>query len=87
MPKTGSQERSGKWWRGIGSEVRGEYAVDNCVGQNFQPGIQDGMSGNVHRKRETTASNQVSNDMTFKERNIGTQINRNGRPGIGERKL
>ena len=72
---------------GYRSEVRSKYAVDNCVGQNLQPGIQNGMSRNVHRKREATASNQVSNDMTFKERNIWTQINRNGRPGIGERKL
>ena len=45
------------------------------------------MSWNIDRERNATASNQVSNDMTFKERDVGTEINRDGGPGIGERKL
>ena len=85
MAESRSHERSGKWWRGVGSNVRSEDAMDDCVGQKFQPGIQNGMSGNVNR--DTTASDKVSSDMTFKERDVGTEINRNGGPRVSERKL
>ena len=45
------------------------------------------MSWDIYRESSATASKQVSNDMTFQKRDVGTEINRDGRPGISERKL
>ena len=131
----GGHEESGKCWGSVSSGVRSEDAMNDSFSQEFQPGIQNGMSWNIDRESVATASNQVSNDMTFKvffcwwllglipggapfsqlsngvkdamvgftkkvkchlvtnndmtfkERDVGTEINRDGGPGIGERKL
>ena len=33
MPEARSHERSGKWWRSVGSRVRSEDAMNDSVGQ------------------------------------------------------
>ena len=45
------------------------------------------MSWNINRERTATASNQVSNNMTFKERDVGREINCDRWPRISEWKL
>ena len=73
------------WWGSAGSRVRSEDAP--IILASHRGGIEDGMSWNINWERDTTASDQVSDEMTFEERDVRTEINRDGRPGVGERKL
>lgn len=77
MPKSRSHKRSRELWRGVGSTVRRKDAMDNTFCQKFKPSIQNGMSRNVNRKRDTAASDKVSCNVTLKERDVGAEVNCN----------
>ena len=71
----------------VSSVVRSKDAMNDSFCQEFWPGIENGVSWDINRESNATASNQVSNEMSFQKRDMGTEINRDGGPGIGERKL